>query len=279
MDESLRTLVEKIKKIPTIPVVAHEILSLIRDDLVAINKLEKIVENDPAISAKIMSVANSAFYGYKTSAKTLDNAIMRIGFNSVKNIALGISLLTVLGNGKDQRTLDYQRVFNHSVSVGFIAGALIREFKFDISEEIFINGILHDLGYMVLNRYFPKTYIEVLAEFEKEKSLLDAEENVLGFTHAEVGRWLAEKWNLPNAVADTILYHHKPSLAKRHKRRVSLIHIADYITTKFIISPTEKDPEYPFDFSSLEMLGISANDLRDMEEKISGARLSDELFL
>ena len=88
MNESLKSLVEKIKKLPTIPVVAHEILSLIRDDLVALNKLEKIVENDPAISAKIMSVANSAFYGYKTPARTLDNALMRIGFNSVKNIAL-----------------------------------------------------------------------------------------------------------------------------------------------------------------------------------------------
>lgn len=279
MNESLKSLVEKIKKLPTIPVVAHEILSLIRDDLVALNKLEKIVENDPAISAKIMSVANSAFYGYKTPARTLDNALMRIGFNSVKNIALGISLLTVLGNGKDQRTLDYQRVFNHSVSVGFIAGALIREFKFDISEEIFINGILHDIGYMVLNRYFPKTYIEVLGEFEKESSLLDAEEKVLGFTHADVGHWLAEKWNLPNSVSDTILYHHKPSLAKRHRRRVALIHIADHITTKFILGPTEKDPNYPVDYSSLEVLGISVNDLRSMEEKISGARLSDELFL
>ena len=279
MDESLKLIVEKIKKIPTIPVVAHEILSLIRDDLVAVNKLEKIVQNDPAISAKIMSVANSAFYGYKTPAKTLDNAILRIGFDSVKNIALGISLLTVLGDGKDKRAMDYQRVFNHSVSVGFIAGVLLREFRLDINEEIFINGILHDIGYMVMNRYFPKTYLEVMEAFEKGGPLLDAEDKSLGFTHADIGCWLAEKWNLPRDVSETIMYHHRPSLAKRFRNRVAVIHIADYIATKFIMSPTEKDPDYPFDYSTLEVLGISVKDLREVEEKICGANISEELFI
>ncbi len=279
MNESLKEHVLKIKKLPTIPAVAQEILGLVRDDLVSINKLEKIVENDPAISAKIMSVANSAFYGYKVPAKTLDSAILRIGFNSVRSVALGISLITVLGNGKVSKVLDYQRLFNHSVSVGFVAGLLSKEFKLDLQDEVLINGILHDIGYLVLNRYFPKTYMNVLGRFKEGVPLLDAEKEVLEFDHAEIGHWLAEKWKLPNTVLDTIQYHHNPSGAKRHHKRIALIHIADYITTGNIMSPTETDPQYPFDKAVFDILSITEKDLKEIEEKICGGKYSDELFM
>jgi len=279
MNESLKEHVQKIKKLPTIPVVAQEILGLVRDDLISVQKLEKIVENDPAIAAKIMSVANSAFYGYKVPAKSLESAVLRIGFNSVRSIALGISLLTVMGNGKAHKTLDYQRLFNHSVSVGFVAGMLIKEFRLEFSEEILINGILHDIGFLILNRYFPKKYMKVLDEFKLGTPLLDAEKKVLEFNHAEIGQWLAVKWKLPNTVSDTIRYHHQPSGAKRFQKRIAVIHIADYITTGNIMSPTESDPQYPLDPAALEVLKIKENDLEGIQEKLYGGKYSDELFM
>ena len=278
MNESLREHVEKVKKLPTIPVVAHEILGIVRDDLVSVNKLENIVRNDPAISAKIMSVANSAFYGARVPSKSLDSAILRIGFNTVKNIALGISLITVLTNSKEHGALDYKRIFNHSVSVGFIAGLIRREFKLDVSDEILTNGILHDIGYLILNKYFPQTYAKVITTHKTGKTLLESEMYILEYTHADIGHWLAGKWNLPSAVMDTILYHHKPSMAPRFHKRIALIHLADYISAKDVISPTERDPEYPLDHAVFDILGISENDLEDVKEKITGARSSDALF-
>ena len=92
MNDSLKLQVEKITRLPTIPVIAQEIMALINDDLLSVNRLVKLIENDPAISSKILNVANSAFSGLAMPAKTLDNAIMRIGFDSIRNIALGISL-------------------------------------------------------------------------------------------------------------------------------------------------------------------------------------------
>ncbi len=278
MIESLREHVEKIKKLPTIPVVAHEILSIVRDDLVSVNKLENIVRNDPAITAKIMSVANSAFYGARVPSKTLDSAILRIGFNTVKNIALGISLLTVMTNGREQSALDYKRIFNHSVSVGFIAGVLRREFKLEVSDEILINGILHDIGYLILNKYFPETYKKVITTYNLGRPLLESELYILEYTHADIGHWLAGKWNLPSVVMDTILYHHKPSMATKYHKRIAIIHLADYLSAKNVMSPTEGDPQYPFDHAALDILGISENDLEDVKNKIIGASTSDALF-
>jgi len=270
MIDTLQNYVNKIDKLPTIPAIAHEILNIIGDDTVSVNKIESIVENDPAISAKILSVANSAFFGIRQAIKTLDYAIMRIGFNNVKNIALGISLMTVFDEGEGPRVFDYQRIYNHSVSVGFIAKRLSDELKLGTSDEIFLNGILHDVGFLVLSRYFDDNYKDVLNSMNSGQTLLEAEKKVLGFDHADIGAWLAYQWRLPNSIVDTIQYHHSPSLAKRSIKHVSVTHVADYISTKNILSPVETDPGYPLDAAALEVLGISEDDLNDIESRMVG---------
>ena len=277
MNESLQQYVQKIEKLPTLPVIAQEILGLVNDDTASVGKIERVVENDPAISAKILSVANSAYFGIKTRTNSLDNAIMRIGFSNVKSIALGISLMTVLQEGSGT-VFDYRRIYNHSVTVGFVARLFSKKLKMDFAEDILIGGMLHDLGYLILNRYFPDIYKNVIGSFHAEGSLLAAEEKILDFNHTEVGNWLAEHWKLPGNVLDVIRYHHEPSRAKRSVKRVAVIHIADFITTKHIMSPTVKDPNYPFDSSSLGMLKITEEDLRTFQAEMSSEGYSAELL-
>jgi len=276
MSEALKNYIKKIDKLPTIPAVAHEILNLVGDENVSVNRIESVVENDPAISGKILSVANSAFFGTKQAIKTLDNAIMRIGFNNVKNIALGISIMTVFDEGKGHEVLDYQRIFNHSVSVGFIAKRLSEELNLGTADEIFINGILHDVGFLVLSRYFADNYKDVLENLHNGQTLLESEKNVLEFDHADMGAWLANQWKLPNNIKDTIEFHHAPSHAKRSLKHVSVIHVADYISTKNILSPVDTDPRYPLDPAALEVLGINEEDLNDIESKMVGYVNSDD---
>jgi len=278
MNESLKEIVKNIKNLPTLPAIAQEVLSLLNDNKLSIERLEVIIERDPAISAKILSVANSAFFGFQVTSDALGSAMMRIGFNNVKNIALAISLMTILDDGKRGRAFDYKKIFNHSVSVGFTARLLCKNLKLKMNDDCLMIGMLHDLGYLVLNRYFPEKYEEVMFEFEKGLPLLEAEKKVLDFTHSDIGMWLAEGWKLPDTVQDTNLFHHTPSLAKRNEKHVAVVHIADYLTSKNIISPIEKDPGYPLDPSSLEILGISDNDLKEMEESVGGVPFDDEIF-
>jgi len=278
MNESLKEIVKNIKNLPTLPAIAQEVLNLLNDNKLSIERLEVIIERDPAISAKILSVANSAFFGFQVTSDALGSAMMRIGFNNVKNIALAISLMTILDDGKRGRAFDYKKIFNHSVSVGFTARLLCKNFKLKMNDDCLMIGMLHDLGYLVLNRYFPEKYEEVLFEFEKGLPLLDAEKKVLDFTHAEMGMWFAEGWKLPDIVQDVNLFHHTPSLAKRNEKHVAAVHIADYLTSKNIISPIEKDPKYPLDSSSLEIIGVSESDLKEMEESLGGVPFDDEIF-
>jgi putative nucleotidyltransferase with HDIG domain len=273
MANTFKSNIQKIEKLPTLPEIAHNILNLTNDPLMSIDKLKSIVERDPAISARIISVANSAFLGASVRTSILDDAIMRIGINNVKSIAVGISVLTLFGENKI--TSDYKRLFNHSVIVGLTARSLARKFRTIIGENILLDGLLHDLGYLVLNSHFPEIYQNMLDSFQCSRSLLDAEKNILGYSHAEIGFWLAGQWNLPSTVLDTILYHHTPSLSKKNSKRVAIIHIADYIVSKDIFSPFEKDPNYSLDQGSCAILGISDNDLKDVEETI---QFTDEIF-
>jgi putative nucleotidyltransferase with HDIG domain len=274
MGKILKSYVQKIKELPTLPSTAHQILNLTNDPLLSINELVNIVETDPAISAKILSVANSAFFACPVHTIKLNEAIMRVGLNNVKNIAFGIAVLSFLDNGN--KASSYINLFNHSVHVGLTARFIAKDLKLNIAEDTLINGLLHDLGYLVLHRYFSDSFEEILKSFENSGSLLKAEKDVLSFTHADIGFWLAEQWNLPDTILDTIMYHHIPSLARRNEKQVAIIHIADYITAKITSSPIEYDPKYPFDHCSFDILAISDNDMKDMELSISNIPLSDE---
>lgn len=278
MNDELKACVQKITKLPTVPVIAQQVLNLTSDETVSVAKLEKIIENDPAIAAKILSVANSAFFSTGVRTRTLHNAILRVGFSNVRNIALGISLMTIFGNGKQTSPLDYQRVFNHSVTVGFVARLMTKHLSLNIAEEALMNGLLHDIGFLVLNRYFPDRYRDVMQAFAGGTALLDAEQEVLGFSHAEIGFWLAQKWELPGSVADTILFHHMPTHAKKHIKHVAIVHIADYMTSKGVLSPLKEDPQYPIESLALEILGLSHENFKVIESEVSNITISGEIF-
>lgn len=278
MNDSLEHYVRQITKLPTVPVIAREILGLVDDNKVSVERLEGIVEKDPSIAAKILSVANSSFFGFNIPTTTISNAIIRIGFNNVRNIALGISLMTVLDDGKSEHRSYYQRIFKHSAAVGVIARFISEKIKLNISEEILFNGLLHDIGFLVLNRYFTDKFSQILNELDNRASLLEAEKAVLDFGHADVGKWLGEQWNLPETVLDSMLYHHCPADAKKNVKHVAVTHLADFITSRDILSVTHNSPDYPFDNSALEILGISDDDLMYIEANISKVISSAELL-
>lgn len=279
MNDSLKLHVEKITKIPTLPAIAQEILSLIDDDLVSLNKLKKVVENDPAISSRLLSIANSAYFGFGQPVKTLDTAIFRVGFDVVKNIAIGIAMMTVFERDRHQTALHYERIFNHSVSVGFISKLLSKRFKLPIADEVLICGLLHDIGLLIMSRYFPEKYQEVLQAIDKDKTLHDTEKEIFDFTHADIGFWLAEKWKLPDTVTDAILYHHVPSVAPNNLRHVAVTHIADYITSQNIIKEIDRIYSLSMEHCSLDMLGISDDDLTVVMTETKNGSLFSGLFV
>lgn len=269
MIDSLRLYVQRITKLPTLPVVAQEIMNILEEDTTTAATLEKIILKDPPISAKILSVANSAFFGFRTQTVDIRSAIIRIGFSNVKNIALGISLMTVLEDKSYRHVLDYSRIFDHSTTVGLTARHLLKGLNLKVPGGLFINGMLHDIGFVVLNRFFSDSYLKVMEMFESKQSLLEAETAVFGFTHGDIGTWLVDKWNLPEGIVEVTRYHHAPGKANKYVKQTAVIHIADYIVSKHLKSVIKSDPGYLLDPASLDILGISEDDFKDLEAQVT----------
>jgi putative nucleotidyltransferase with HDIG domain len=179
-------------------------------------------------------------------------------------------------NEKGKKLLDYEMIFEHSVNVGMVAKLIAKEINKDNSVVFFITGLLHDIGLLELCNYFLQEYDSVMYNFHyyKDKSLLDAESHILKTTHAEVGSWLAEKWNLDKTVVDTTQFHHCPSHAKSNLDYVAIVHLADFYTSEKILSVTKKNPLYKLDKASLEILGLSENDFDNLKPIIESQILN-----
>ena len=278
MNDSLRLFVQKITKLPTLPLVAHEILSIARDDLVSIKNLEAIVSRDPAISGKIVSVSNAAFFGYKTDRTTVANAIQKLGFTNVKNIALGISLMTIFDDKHDGYDYNYGRIYRHSIATGSVAAFMAENFKIKTEDDLFLCGMLHDFGLLLLTHFFPDLCSSVAEVARERKNLLEAETIVLGFTHADIGAWLADTWNLPDTLHEVILYHHSPSLAGKHKQQVAIIHLADYIACKRSFRTYEEVSCPSLDPLVLFLLNMPERNFDDIESVIPDAIFANGIF-
>ncbi|MFO0752555.1 MAG: HDOD domain-containing protein [Thermodesulfovibrionales bacterium] len=278
MIDSLRLLIQKTTKLPTIPVIAHQILTLAEDEKATLGKLESIIQQDPAIAARIVSFSNSALFGRTSSCPTIACAIQRIGVNNVRNIALGISLTTLFDSGSQELAYGYRKLYHHSLAVGILAKHIAERAGLKKTEEYFLSGMLHDLGFLLLNRFSPDIYRKTFDERGEGEWPMEAEKKALGSTHAEVGAWLADHWRLPLSIWEAILHHHTPSLAKEHVAMSAVVHLADYLAIRKFHAPNEKSRGYPLDLSALEALALSRARVEEIAEGIDASIFSGGVF-
>jgi HD-like signal output (HDOD) protein len=274
--EALQSRVKNISILPTIPVVAQDVLTMTDDDTVSLSSLVSVVEKDPAISLRIISVANSAFFGFGVPAESLMEAVSRIGFDQVKNLALGVSLMTLFNDGKNKDALSYEKIFSHSISVGLTAKFLLKKLNLSLedskkieSDVLLMNGILHDMGYLILNKYFPSEFNQVITHVSNGTPVLSAEEMVFEFNHCDMGSWLANKWNLPESVVLTTLHHHFPSELQNSVSYAAIIHLADYLVDSCGRKVIQNNIEYRFDPACYDMFNMKKGDIHEFIDSIN----------
>src|SRR5512135_1521041 len=181
MDDSLRVLTQKIPKLPTIPSVADKIIQLVSSKAAVVGSIVDTIEKDPAISAKVISFANAAFYRMGQPVTTIQDAVMKIGFDNVKSIALGISLLTLFKGKQGGDKSEYHNIIRHSIAVGVIAKEIADLVEWRDHEDVFTSGLLHDIGLMVMHTFFPEICAKVIDRFRNGMPFPQAEKEGCGF--------------------------------------------------------------------------------------------------
>jgi putative nucleotidyltransferase with HDIG domain len=269
MSQSLRILTQKIPKLPTMPAVAGKIIQLVGSNTAFVNSIVETIEKDPAISAKVIGFSNAAFYSRGGAVTTVRDAVMKIGLDNVKGIALSISLLTIFRGKQTGDAGDYEKIIRHSMAVGVIAKDITDVLRWHQQEEVFTCGLLHDIGLLVMNAFFPDLYEQIIVGVKKGMSFADAEREVCGFTHGDIGAWLADKWNLPESMSEVIRYHHTPFHDDPKPSLAAVVHLADVIAIKKDFSPTSmRGYEAPFDSAVLNVLGMTEPLLLQVESGV-----------
>jgi HD-like signal output (HDOD) protein len=200
-------------------------------------EVAQLISNDPAITSKILRVVNSSFYGFPQRITTITHAIVILGFNTIRSIVLSSTIFDAFKGGQ-QRSDGFDRVqfWKHSIACGAAAKVLAKRLGHSGVEEFFIAGLLHDVGKIILDQYLHEQAQKVM-DTVRQKDILwvRAEEEVMGVTHAELGGWLFQKWNLSKALVESCTCHHNPTLATDNLKAVSVVHFADIVSRSLMV--------------------------------------------
>lgn len=242
--EAVKRIVDRLKDIPTLPTVVQKIISIVDSPDTSASDLNKAISTDQALSAKVLKLVNSAFYGFPKKIETLQHAIVILGFNTVRSLALSISMLDFFSKRSVRHQINYIEFWRHSIGCSALARMIAKNAFPAIAEESFVAGLLHDIGILVLDQFFPVDFSQVLETIEKDKlTLYKAEKEVFDFTHSDVGRMLAERWNLPDALLYSIAYHHDPLPSRDFFPITATIHAAN-IGVKILRVGSVGDEDY-----------------------------------
>ncbi len=228
--EKLDKILSKIEDLPTLPVVIQRILQLINDPKSTTKQIGNIITSDQSLTAKTLKLVNSAFYGFSKKITTVDQAIVIIGFNAVKNLAISASVFDIFKNMNQRSSFDRYGFWTHCIGTAFIAKQISEDTRIGNPGEIFVSGLLHDIGKIILDIYFPEEMNKILYNSSnKNIPFYQSEEEILNFTHSEVGFLLSRKWNLPDNLYIPIRYHHYPNKAIKYESIVAIVHTANII--------------------------------------------------
>ena len=233
--QEIKTAIDNISNLPTIPKTGMRIIKLAADPDVSIEELSAAIQQDPSLAVRLLKVANSPFCGASRHIDSLQLAIVILGLKEVQNIILGITFFNILKSLDPELSHYREEFWFHSAACGMVARILCQKLGFKCAGADFIAGLLHDMGKIVIDVCFGGKFVPVFDKtFTHKPSIIEAESEILGQTHEKFGSQLADKWNLPKTLCDAIAYHHEfPSMTSFTPLRDPLIVALTYISEAF----------------------------------------------
>ncbi|MGL1889392.1 MAG: HDOD domain-containing protein [Reichenbachiella sp.] len=272
--EHLRKVTNSILNLPTLPTIAAKLIEVVDNPRTSAKMLGELISEDQVLTAKLLKMCNSAYYGLSHEVTTVNMAIVILGFESVKEVTLSVSVLNYFKRAKAQTSFDLSSFWEHSASVGLASKIIAQRIFPSGANEAFLGGLLHDLGKVVLVQYMPKDFDAILDESQEKGALLfDQEQKYFGVHHGVIGFWLSKKWKLPDAVSQIMRHHHHPWLAPLHKELVAAVYLANILCQQCELghSGNSKPPEIGeqfWEFAHDINLGIDEIDIESFKEEI-----------
>lgn len=223
---ALRARVEGLTKVVTIPPAVDRIVAKINSGTASASDIADDISQDQILAAKVLKLVNSGFYGFRQPITTITHATVLLGLDVVRTVVLTASVMDIIQAMNEMMT----GLWRHSVGTARAASAIAQHLDVPSPEEYGLAGLLHDVGKVIIAQTFPAEHARIRQLVESRQCLqLDAEQEVLGVTHADVGFWLLRKWALPAELVYPIAYHHAFHPRRDHAERTAVVHLADIL--------------------------------------------------
>ena len=221
--EQFRRALREVKNLPTLPGIVTKLSAMAEDPETTTEQMGRVISKDHILAAKLLKLVNSAFYGFPQRVSSISSAIILLGFNVIKSLIISASIFEVM---EDQDV----ELWEHSLGCAVACSVLATRLGISDPEEVSTAGLIHDIGKVAIKMELQQVYQQVVQTVEeKEVSMYEAETELLGLNHAEVGGWLAKKWNLPRKLVEPITCHHDPRLAEEEQLACAIVHFGNIL--------------------------------------------------
>lgn len=269
--------IKAISHIATLPEVTVRIIELVEDPTSTANDLNNVISNDPALCSRILKVVNSSFYGLPGQIGSINRAIVLLGLNAVKNIAISASMAKLFRGGQVSPAFSARDLWMHSISTAACCKLLTERLNLGVGDEAFLAGLVHDIGVMVELQCDRNKLIEVINRVAPDRDgvpqadMLEIEAEVFGANHQQFGKGLCEKWKFPRVFALVTGNHHDPlELPSGERVMASLVYVADRLAASIEDAPYRLDlPSLEIDASVLDELNLTREKLDDIREDLN----------
>lgn len=275
MDVStMEKIVQTTGDIPAMPQVANMVLDRISNPNATPKEIQLIISKDQALAARVLKVANSSFYGISRSVNRISDAIVVMGFNSLRSLVM----TTVLNDLFTSFGLAEKLLWEHSLVSAATARRIAAAIRFPRVEEAFLGGLMHDIGKVVLNIKMPDKMMTIIQEVynSPETTFSEVEQAMFGFTHAEVGQLVSKKWNFAAEIEEAIGFHHRPREATVLPHLAHVVNLANAFCHRLEIGPTKIPGLDLFQLESTKALNLEKDRVEELLEEISGIVFSQD---
>ena len=223
------SILKSIDKIPPFPATVQKVIELLDDDDYAVTDLVNVIKFDQAVAANILKISNSAYFGARQKIKTIQEAVVYLGQQQLIRAIQTAGISRFYQKGGVGYVSQSKELWEHSVAVALMSQILSRKLLGRENAVLYTAALLHDVGKIILGEYVHESFAQIIDRVKQSKcSFLEAEEEIIGINHADLGGRIAVHWNFPSEIKDAIAYHHRPDLLmKEHKTNAWMVYLSD----------------------------------------------------
>lgn len=277
-EQAVNAAIREISHIATLPEITLKIIELVESPSSTAQDLHKVIAHDPALCSRILKVVNSAFYGLPGQIGSINRAIVLLGLNAVKNIAIAASLAKLFRGGSLTPEFSAKDLWSHSIAAAAGCKMIADNMKLGLADEAFLAGLIHDIGVIVEIQYDRHKLIETIGKLGCDKdgvpanSMLEVETQVFGANHQEFGQGLCEKWKFPRTFALVTGYHHRPlELGDDQRTLVTIVSVADRLAGAVKPGFRLDQPTLEVPSDQLDVLKMTREQLTDITGRLPAA--------